>query len=184
MKEGCLFHPHGWLLLPWKSWRNVLYAPAISRRQMGNTTEVWWSAACGEHTLKQPLHWIQTSRVWMPPHKPQRCYPHPHTKERREYIQVTLIPSVQQKGAWIVSKQGKKHGKVWTCNYSSPGQQNHHYFRKIRNDRGVPAQPPSVPRGTKSIVTTAVSCLLNYPHRTSSVRTSWRDESYRPNTNV
>ena len=89
------------------------------------------------------------------------------------------IPSVQQKEVWIVSKQGKKHGKVCTCNYSSPGQQNHHYFRKIRNDTGVPAQPPSV-----SIVTTAMSCLLNYPHKTSSVSTSWRDESYRPNTNV
>lgn len=25
------------------------------RRQMGNTAEVWWSPACSEHTLKQPL---------------------------------------------------------------------------------------------------------------------------------
>lgn len=108
-----------------------------------------------------------------------------HTWKKEEFIQVTLIPSVQQKGGWIVSKHGNKHGKYWTCNYSSPwGQQNHHYSRKIRNHRGVPAQPPSVPRGTKSIVTTAMSCLLKYSQRTSSVRTSQRDESYRPNTNV
>lgn len=108
-----------------------------------------------------------------------------HTQKKEEFIQVTLIPSVQQKGVWTVPRHSNKHGKYWTCNYSSPwGQQNHHYSKKIRNHRGVPAQPPSVPRGAKSIATTAMSCLLNYSERTSSVRTSWKDKSYRPNTNV